>query len=180
MPQQLEQYFKGYFHDINKCLNYVDFYKLGKVAGEINRAKKIILVGNGGSASICSHVVVDLTKAAKIRAVNFNEASLLTCFANDYGYENWVDKALDFYADTGDLVILISSSGESENMINAAKKSKEMGINVVTFTGFSKDNSLNTLGDINFWVDSKSYNIVEMTHHIWLLAIVDYIIENKQ
>ena len=56
-------------------------------------------------------MAVDLTKASGIRAVNFNEADLITCFANDYGYEHWVEKALDFYADPKDVVILISSSG---------------------------------------------------------------------
>ena len=75
---------------------------------------------------MASHVAVDFTKAAGIRAINFNEADLLTCFANDYGYENWVVKALEFYADEGDLVILVSSSGQSPNMLNGAKQAKEM------------------------------------------------------
>jgi D-sedoheptulose 7-phosphate isomerase len=64
-------------------------------------------------------------------------------------------------------------------MINGGKQCKDMNIPLITFTGFNSDNALRGKGDINFWVDSNQYNIVEMTHHIWLLAIVDYII-NKQ
>ena len=128
---------------------------------------------------MASHVTVDFTKGAGIRAVNFNEADLLTCFANDYGYEFWVAKALEFYADSGDLAILISSSGQSPNMLNGAKQAKEMNLTSITLSGFRSDNLLKTLGDVNLWVDSTSYNIVEMTHHVWLLAIIDYLIDQK-
>lgn len=141
---------------------------------------KTIIAGNGGSAAIASHVSVDLTKAAGIRAINFNEADLVTCFANDYGYEKWLEKSIEFYADKNDLVILISSSGKSQNIVNAALKAKEMGLSVITFSGFDRNNPLNQLGDLNFWVNSRSYNIVEMTHHVWLVALVDYIIGKKK
>ena len=126
---------------------------------------------------MASHVAVDFTKAAGIRAINFNEADLITCFANDYGYERWVYNALEFYADRGDLAILISSSGKSQNMIIGAEKAKEMGLHVITVSGFSPDNPLRELGDLNLWAESYEYNIVEMTHHIWLVAIVDYLIQ---
>jgi D-sedoheptulose 7-phosphate isomerase len=66
-------------------------------------------------------------------------------------------------------------------MLVGAKKAKSMNVDVVTLSGFSSDNPLRQLGDINLWVDSKAYNIVEMTHHVWLLAIIDYLIElNKE
>ena len=142
-------------------------------------SKKIIIAGNGGSAAMASHVAVDFTKAAGIRAINFNEADLITCFANDYGYENWVAQALEAYADQGELLILISSSGNSQNILNGAKKAKEMGLLVITLSGFLPDNPLRELGNLNLWVDSTEYNIVEMTHHVWLVAIIDYMIETK-
>ena len=129
---------------------------------------------------MASHVAVDFTKAAGIRAVNFNEADLITCFANDYGYEHWTEKALEAYADPGDLAILISSSGKSQNILNAAKKANEMGLSAITVSGFLTDNPLRKLGDLNLWVDSTEYNIVEMTHHVWLVAIIDYLIETKK
>src|SRR3990170_4820011 len=101
--------------------------------------KKVILAGNGGSAAIASHCAVDFTKCANIRCINFNEADLITCFANDYGYENWLAKALEFYADDGDMIILISSSGKSANMVRAAEYSSARGLKLVTFTGFAAD-----------------------------------------
>ena len=137
---------------------------------------KIIFVGNGGSAAMASHLSVDLTKAAGIRAINFNEADLLTCFANDYGYEHWVARALEAYADINDAVVLISSSGKSPNIINGVAQARHMELPVITLSGFSSDNPLRKMGDVNFWCNSEAYNVVEMTHHVWLLAIVDYII----
>ena len=128
---------------------------------------------------MASHLSVDLTKACKIRAVNFNEADLLTCFSNDYGYENWVKEAINSYADKNDLVICISSSVTSKNIINGAIKAQKMGCRVITFSGFKKTNPLKKIGKINFWIDSKNYNIIEMTHHIWLLSAVDKIAKSK-
>lgn len=145
-----------------------------------NAGKKIIFAGNGGSAAIASHCAVDLTKNAGIRAINFNEADLITCFANDYGYEDWVAKAVEFYGDEGDLLTLISSSGRSINMLNAVDTAKKMGIRVITFSGFDSTNPLRKCGSINFWVDSHAYNIVEMTHNIWLLGVIDLIIGSAE
>ena len=142
--------------------------------------KKVLIFGNGGSAAIQSHVSVDLTKNTKIKVFNFNEADLLTCFSNDYGYEKWVEKTIDFYADSGDVVILISSSGKSQNMLNACKASRRKKISkIITFTGDKKNNPLSKLGDINLWVDSNIYNHIENTHQIWLLSICDLIKLNK-
>lgn len=142
---------------------------------------KTLVFGNGGSASMASHFTVDLTKNAKIRAINFNEADLITCFSNDYGFENWISKAVDFYGDEGDILILISSSGKSENMLNAAKTAKENKFSsVITFSGFEKANPLSQLGDINIWIDSKAYNFIENIHQIWLLSLVDLIIGDKE
>lgn len=175
-----KNFFDHFYNQINTKAKDIDFNKLVEMANLIRSTErqsgKIILVGNGGSSAIASHVSIDLTKAASIRAINFNEASLLTCFSNDYGYESWVEKALDFYVDSNDMVILISSSGQSNNIINGAKKALEIGIPLITFTGFSKNNPLNKLGNINFWADSSSYNIVESIHQMWLLSVVDYLI----
>ena len=179
---QMENYFKKYFSTIKKNLDTIDIYQLEKIINLITRVSKskgkVVIFGNGGSASIASHLTVDFINAAKIKAMSFNDSSIITCFSNDYGYENWVSKALDCYAEDGDLVVLISSSGQSKNMINGAKRAKYMGLNVITLTGFLPNNPLRKLGDVNLWVDSKAYNIVEMTHNVWLLSVVDYIIEN--
>jgi len=174
-------FFENYLTQVNAHIKDVDAKLLQAAVRKFKetqkKGRKLIFVGNGGSAAIASHVAVDLTKTAGIRAVNFNEADLLTCFANDYGYEHWVEQALGFYADKGDLVVLISSSGKSNNILLGAAKAKKMGLDVITFSGFKKDNPLRSMGSLNFWVNSKSYNFVEMTHHIWLLAIIDKIVE---
>jgi D-sedoheptulose 7-phosphate isomerase len=142
--------------------------------------KKVLIFGNGGSAAISSHVSVDLTKNTKIKVFNFNEADLLTCFSNDYGYEKWVEKTIEFYGEQGDVVILISSSGKSQNMLNACKASKKKKISkIITLTGDKKNNPLSKLGDINLWVDSDIYNHIENTHQVWLLSICDLISLNK-
>ena len=141
-----------------------------------DNGNKVLIAGNGGSAAMASHVSVDLTKQAGIRTENFNEADLITCFANDYGYENWVAKAIEFYGDEGDIAILISSSGKSSNMINAAVQAKSMMIPVITLTGFEQDNPLRQFGGLNFWVDSRAYNVIENIHQIWLLMVCDLIL----
>ena len=141
---------------------------------------KILIFGNGGSAAIASHVSVDLTKNAKIRAVNFNESDLITCFSNDYGYERWIEKAVDFYADKNDLLVLISSSGKSKNMINACKAAKRKKIKVISFTGHAKNNPLSKTAGLSLWVNSKAYNFVENTHQIWLLTVCDLIIGKRE
>jgi D-sedoheptulose 7-phosphate isomerase len=178
------EFFENYFKSIEKKTQSIDSEQLEYSSRLIkethNNGGKVIVVGNGGSAAIASHVSIDLTKAANIRSINFNEASLLTCFSNDYGYEHWVEEAIKFYADKGDLVILISSSGQSKNIINGALKAKEMNLPLITLSGFMEDNPLRNLGDINLWVDSSQYNFVEATHLIWLLSVADYLIENSK
>ena len=146
-----------------------------------DKGNKALIFGNGGSAAIASHFSVDLTKNAGLRCVNFNEADLITCFANDYGFERWVEKAVDFYGDKGDLLIVISSSGSSENMLNGVKAARNGNFRaIVTLSGFAAANSLRQLGDINLWVDSKAYNFVENIHQVWLLAIVDLLIGSRE
>ena len=143
--------------------------------------QKIMIFGNGGSASIASHFSVDLTKNAKVRCFNFNESDLITCFSNDYGYEKWVEKAINFYGDKGDVLIIISASGKSKNMIYGceAARAKKFS-NIITFTGIDKNNPVSKLGDVNFWINSKAYNFIENIHQIWLLSIVDLIIGKRE
>ena len=182
-----EKFIENYFEDFQKSLkiNQETISKIIKIKKLIlktkSKGKKVLIFGNGGSAAIASHFSVDLTKNAGVRCVNFNEADLITCFANDYGYENWINKAIKFYADKDDLLILISSSGKSKNMINATKASRLKKINtIITLTGHSKNNPLKKLGNMNLWVNSRAYNFIENIHQIWLLLIVDLIIGKKE
>ena len=178
-------FLNNYFEELQKIINPDEkinkkIILLKKYCLEIKKNnKKIFIFGNGGSSSIASHFTTDMIVNNNIKVFNFSDANLLTCFANDYGYENWVKEALNSYADKNDLVICISSSGTSKNIINAALKAKKMECRVVTFSGFGKNNPLNKIGKINFWIDSSNYNIVEMTHHIWMLSAVDKIANSK-
>ena len=180
-------FLSSYLNDFSDLVKPDDkiILQLEKVANLLKTVnsdgKKTLIFGNGGSAAIASHFSVDLTKNAGLRCVNYNEADLITCFANDYGYSHWVEKAVDFYGDEGDVLIVISSSGSSENMLNGVNAARNKKFkSVVTFSGFSKDNPLRKLGDINLWVNSRAYNFVENIHQIWLLAIVDLNIGKKE
>jgi len=178
------KFIKNYFDRYRDALKIDVENKLIESKNVILNAKqnnrKIIIVGNGGSSAIASHAIVDFTKQGGVRAVNFNDPALITCFANDYGYEKWLKKAVEFYADDGDVLIAISSSGNSENIVQAIETANNMGLKVITFSGFDKNNRIKQLGDVNFWLDSCAYNIVENMHQIWLLAICDLIIGNAE
>lgn len=138
--------------------------------------RKMMFAGNGASASISSHGAVDFTKQGKVRSVDFNEPNLITAFSNDYGYENWVARALECYADDGDAVVLTSVSGSSPNLVRAAEYAKSRGLKIVTFTGKTADNPLRQMGDINFWIESGAYNVVEAVHMLWLTTVVDMVV----
>lgn len=175
-------FFDEYFDEIRRRLGDAsidEFESLCRILGDVRgRGRKVLLAGNGASAAIASHVAVDLTKTAGIRALTFNEPDLITCFANDYGYEHWLAKAIEFYGDAGDVAVLISSSGASPNVVNAGKQARLAGLGVVTLSGFDAANPMRALGDLNLWVNSRSYNIVETTHQTWLLASLDKIASN--
>ncbi|GBU19092.1 MULTISPECIES: SIS domain-containing protein [Methylobacterium] len=138
--------------------------------------RKLMFAGNGASASIASHGAVDFTKQAKVRGVDFNEPNLITAYSNDFGFENFMAKAVEHHGDAGDGLVLISVSGRSQNAVNAARTARERGIKVVSFTGAKADNPLREVSDIAFWCDSKAYNIVECTHMIWLTTVVDMLV----
>jgi D-sedoheptulose 7-phosphate isomerase len=171
---------KHYFDQISSLINNNNeiIPKIKTVSEKFltkKKGSKIICIGNGGSAAISSHFSVDLTKNAGIRAINFNESNLITCLSNDYGHNHWMEAALDLYCDMDDIVILISSSGKSQNIINAAHHCTKNNIDLITLSGMAFDNPLiNSNPDgINFWVNSSGYNIIENIHQIWLLSIVD-------
>ena len=140
------------------------------------RGGKVLLAGNGASAGIASHYALDLTKQAGIRSLAFNDALLITAYGNDYGYDHWVARAIQHHGAGGDVAVLISSSGRSPNVVNAADACRELGIKVLTFTGFEPTNPLRQRGQINFWANSQAYNVVEAVHGLWLGLLCDLII----
>ena len=173
-----KQFIQDYLNSFRDILSKVDIYRdLNAFAnlcrGVKSGGNKLIFAGNGASASIASHAATDFTQHARVRSICFNDHNLITCFGNDYGYENWVARALEAYADPGDVIVLISSSGCSSNIVNAAKYAQENNLEVVSFSGFSIDNPLRKLGKVNLWINSNVYNIVEATHLMWILSVAN-------
>ena len=187
MIKENTKFLDQYFDDFKKIINFnsdeikkklINLKKIF-ITTKKNR-KKILIFGNGGSAAIASHFSVDLTKNAKIRCTNYNEPDLITCFSNDFGYERWVEMAIKYYGNKGDILIVISSSGKSKNMINACIAARKKKFSkIITLTGHLVNNPVKKLGDINLWVNSKAYNYVENIHQFWLLSLVDLVIGKK-
>jgi len=169
----LKQYNKSIYELINNVNANLIEQSVQLIQRSIHNKSKVYIIGNGGSASIASHVSVDFAKVARVPSSTFNNSNLTTCFANDYGYENWVVEAIKAYTNINDLIILISSSGTSKNIVNAAQYCKDNNIDLITLSGFTKDNPLSTLGNVNFHIESTEYNYIEMSHHIILVALVD-------
>ena len=154
--------------DDDSILKFRDFIKETK-----DRNGKIIFIGNGASASLSSHAATDFTKQAKIPSIAFNDHNLITALSNDYGYENWVSKAIEYYADKNDSIIFISVSGESENLVNGLKFALENDLKSASLTGSDINNSIKRNTECSLWVNSKAYNIVESIHTIWITLIID-------
>jgi D-sedoheptulose 7-phosphate isomerase len=129
-----------------------------------SRGGNLFLVGNGGSAAVVSHILTDFINVAKLNARTLHESSLLSCMSNDYGYENTFSEPLSTLAREQDLLIAISSSGRSPNIHNAVKSIKKAGGEAITLSGFDQDNPLRSMGDLNIWLDSNSYGLVEIGH----------------
>ncbi len=143
---------------------------------KLKKVNKIHVFGNGGSASIASHFSMDLTNNTHTKCLNYNDPGIITCYANDFKFENWISRVIKKYGSRNDILILISSSGKSKNMINGLKAARKKNFSkIISFTGFNEKNYLNSNSDINFWIDSKKYNLIENVHQFYLLAIVDLI-----
>jgi D-sedoheptulose 7-phosphate isomerase len=142
---------------------------LGRFAGFLHEAHdrggKVIFIGNGGSAAIASHMSVDYSKNKGIRAVAFNDAPMLTCLSNDFGYDQVFAKQIEWFAKKEDVAVIISSSGKSKNILEAVRAARECELDyVVTLSGMNPHNSLRTKGDLNFYVPCLDYGLVEIAH----------------
>ncbi|WHO76811.1 SIS domain-containing protein [Rhizobium sp. BT03] len=136
--------------------------------------RKIIFIGNGGSAAIASHMATDYSKNGGLRAMAMNDGATLTCLSNDLGYENVFAKQIEMHANEGDLLVAISSSGRSESITKAVRTTREKGGAVITLSGFAPGNPLRALGDLNFYVASDQYGYVEIAHLAICHAILDF------
>ncbi len=169
--------FKEYKNTVTSFYNSETiFNELNKTIALINENKnssRIFFIGNGGSNSICSHMMEDFAKILKIKTYCFSDPALVTCFSNDYGYENAIKEWLKIFFSEKDILIAISSSGESNNIINSVNYVKSLNSKIITLSGFDENNRLKKLGDLNFHVPSNSYGIVECLHQIILHMVLD-------
>ena len=140
-------------------------------AGE--KGGRILFMGNGGSASIASHMAVDFTKNGAMPALAFNDVAMLTCLANDFGYEQVFERQLAYYARAEDVAVIISSSGRSPNILRSAGAARSAGLSVLaTFSGMDPNNRLRAQGDLNFWTPCHDYGLVEIAHLSLLHSLV--------
>lgn len=156
----------------------LDFHEAIKRAAEWiisanTKGKKVIFIGNGGSAAVANHKALDFWFTGKIRGLSFSDDALLTCVSNDFGYSHVFARPINMFADAGDILVSISSSGNSENIVLASEEARRRGCQIITLSGFESTNRLRRIGDLNFHVVCKHFNKVESTH----LLICDCILE---
>ena len=132
----------------------------------------IYYLGNGASASMASHFAADMAKTGGVRTMVFTDLSLLTAVANDLSYEAVYAEPLKWYMKRGDMVVAISSSGNSPNIVRAVVQAKGLGGTVITISAMNEDNAIRKLGDLNFYIPAKTYGLAETAHaailHFWM------------
>jgi len=185
MNKNVREYFdilKGTFDKVIVTGRGGEAYQLDKaldisiqmIVKQATSGRKLLFIGNGGSASIASHMAVDFWKNASIKALAFNDSSLLTCISNDYGYAHVFKKPIEMFAEPGDILIAISSSGKSENIIKGVSAAKKKKVKVITLSGFTKNNPLRKMGEVNFYVPASEYGYVEIVHLCLCHCLVDF------
>jgi len=165
-----------FFQECSEAINNINYKEYDKFKNHYNNSNKIILLGNGGSNSAAAHIAQDMTKRGGKKAMSFTDPSMLTCFINDYGQDQAYYKYLEFYADTDTFVILISSSGNSENLVNCVKWCESNSIHYGILTAFNKVNRMRTHAIepvFNYHIDTHSYGVAECVHQIFLHGIVE-------
>ncbi|MDE7204410.1 MAG: SIS domain-containing protein [Lachnospiraceae bacterium] len=138
---------------------------------------QIFFIGNGGSSAIASHMTADFMKNGGMKTYSLYGNAVTTCMGNDYGYEYVFSRPLEFLGQENDLLVAVSSSGNSQNIVNAINTANAKNMETITFTGFKKDNKSKQLGTINVYVPSEKYGVVESIHNLMLQQVVDLIME---
>ena len=142
--------------------------------------KKVIFAGNGTSSLIATRGAMSMLGQLGIKCTSVNDPAFITAVANDFGYEDIFTRYINLYAEKGDVVVLISASGKSKNVVNSSAQAKEKGCTIITFSGFKTDNPLKKSGDINFWTSCKNYSKVESVHSVWMGMVCDFILKDEK
>ena len=164
--------FDEYIETLKSAHIEVEFFKFQKAFYTHNR---IIILGNGGSNSVASHISQDYMKFHNKKVSILSDPSMITMLTNDFGY-NWAyQKFLEYYVEIDTLVIIMSSGGESENMINCVNWCEENKVSYGVLTGFSENNTIRKNAKNSLWnyhINSDSYGVVECVHQIFLHGVV--------
>ena len=140
----------------------------------VEKNASIFWVGNGGSSAMCSHLAQDALNKLGAKSIYLGDTALMTCMANDFGYENVYTRPLEVMAGPGDLLIAISSSGNSANIVNSADLAIRKNMTLITLSGFKKDNKLwNHKSDLSFFIEADLYGIVELGHEALLHSVIE-------
>jgi D-sedoheptulose 7-phosphate isomerase len=178
---------RQFYNDIVSALEHVEVeeHGYGSVAGYLKMARdtagphgaRLIFIGNGGSASIASHMAADYQKNGGLPTLCFNDPASLTCISNDIGYDSVFRVPMMSHGRLGDVLFAISSSGNSSSIVRAVDTACSLHMNVVTLSGFEPDNKIRGKGGVNFYVPSHSYGVVENVHlailHDFLFEVID-------
>ena len=148
--------------------------KLVQEFRQIRKERQMVyFIGNGGSAGIAIHMTSDFLKNGGIRTHSMHDPATITCLGNDFGYAHIFSKQLEIIAAPGDMLVAISSSGNSPNILQAVKTAKEKSCRVITLSGFRPNNQLRRQGAYNIYVPIEEYGIVESLHNMILQQVVD-------
>ena len=161
--------------EIQSVLDNIDPLKINKLIDLVNSSDKIIIIGNGGSNSIASHISQDYMKFQGKKVSILSDPSMLTMLTNDYGYENAYQKFLEYYVEENSLVVLLSSGGESDNILNCQTWCEENKVDYGILTGFSPENTIRSRATNalwNYYINSSDYGVVECVHQIFLHGVV--------
>ena len=164
--------FTEYIEILQEANMEVEFFKFQKAFYTHNR---IIILGNGGSNSVASHISQDYMKFHGKKVSILSDPSMITMLTNDFGYDWAYQKFLEYYVEIDTLVIIMSSGGESENMINCLNWCEENKVSYGVLTGFSENNTIRKNAKNSLWnyhINSDSYGVVECVHQIFLHGVV--------
>ena len=164
--------FDEYVSTLQSAHMEVEFFKFQKA---FHTHSRIIILGNGGSNSVASHISQDYMKFHGKRVSILSDPSMITMLTNDFGYDKAYEKFLEYYVENDSLVIMMSSGGESKNMLNCVDWCEYNKVDYGVLTGFNKDNTIRTESRNALWnyhIDSDDYGVVECVHQIFLHGVV--------
>lgn len=159
----------SYEEGMKQLIEYISEIKI--------QQKQLFFIGNGGSSAIASHMTADFMKNGGMKTYSLYDNAVTTCMGNDYGYEFVFSRPLAFLINEGDLLIAISSSGNSPNIVHAIDVAIEKKAKVITLSGFQRDNKIRKKGNYSIYVPIDHYGIVESIHNIILQQVVDEIVK---